>query len=576
MSIWNGLKSAFGFGGTGYEEGEFDSDIPAYTPKPIQPDYHSSRALPAGTTDTTESNAATQTPAEETAAAEESIDTEVTPETTTVEEKEATDSISDESAPMPLSDPELPADLFDAVIERFNSFQPDFVAKCLNVEAERKYLIESLDKSLRSRVAATTPDVTAEMESLRKRVATLEAQTRTNDELRQENRRLRLSVERQKRSLLDRINDLESQVARYYQEKESFFASRHTSLCTTTPGNTDENIAVEETPEAQTESAATSSTAITTTEANETPEHGTTAEIAAEVPVAISDTPELTAARAELEQLRISLTEAEAREAQLIAREATLTTQLQAQQEETAREATLREQLETKATMAEQMIIDLRNELAANRQEYEETYASQQQALELIQEQVENFEQIKERMESRISELKDALKKEKALNQELAGAPSVAEENTRLIEETSRVTRENSSLRHTIETNLYNQANSEMKLRAEIKELSARLAEQEKATATAVPVSTPSITLGADSDPIPSEASFAAIINATAAQAEEKPAVKRKRGRPKKAKIDEELDNTEWFASQKESADFGYHEPPRRPTNDDANQLSLF
>lgn len=545
MSIWNGLKSAFGFGGTGYEEGEFDSDIPAYTPKPIQPDYHSTRHLQADAAESAEA----QTRTEETAAEGESASVSEEASASATPESAGDDTAATATAdptPDTVSDPQLPADLFDAIIERFNSFQPDFVARCLNVEAERKYLLESLDKSLRSRVAAAAPDTAAEMESLRKRVATLEAQTRTNDELRQENRRLRLSVERQKRSLLDRINDLESQVARHYQEKESFFASRHTSLCAITPGHNSENTAAEnqaakEAPAEQPESPATTASADIAT------------------PSAATDA----AAQAELEQLRAQLAEANAREAEL-------TAQLKAQEEETARQSTLREQLEVKTAMSDQMLNSLRNELAANLQEYEETYTSQQQALELIQEQVESFEQIKERMEARVAELKEALKKEKALNQELAGAPSVAEENARLIEETSRLNSENSSLRHTIETNLYNQANSEMKLRAEIKELTSRIAEMQAAASAAETAK------NTDTDPILSDASFSATINAAAADAEERPAPKRRRGRPKKVKIDDELDNTEWFAAQKESADFGYHEPPRRPSNDDANQLSLF
>ena len=37
-----------------------------------------------------------------------------------------------------------------------------------------------------------------------------------------------------------------------------------------------------------------------------------------------------------------------------------------------------------------------------------------------------------------------------------------------------------------------------------------------------------------------------------------------------------DLDNTEWFSGQKDTPDFGYHEPPRRPSNDNAAQLSLF
>lgn len=117
-----------------------------------------------------------------------------------------------------------------------------------------------------------------------------------------------------------------------------------------------------------------------------------------------------------------------------------------------------------------------------------------------------------------------------------------------LREKLSAATAENESLRSTIETNLYAHADAESKLRAEIADLHEQLR-------------------------VANEAAEASIAAEPAA-----PSIGRKRGRPKKARIDADLDNPEWFssASRKDDPDFGYHEPPRRPSNDSAEQLSLF
>lgn len=46
----------------------------------------------------------------------------------------------------------LPGDIFDAVLEQFNAIQPDFVRQCLSIEAQRRYLIERMSETLRARL----------------------------------------------------------------------------------------------------------------------------------------------------------------------------------------------------------------------------------------------------------------------------------------------------------------------------------------------------------------------------------------------------------------------------------------
>ena len=225
---------------------------------------------------------------------------------------------------------------------------------------------------------------------------------------------------------------------------------------------------------------------------------------------------------------------------------------------EMAEQASIREQLEVKIQMSDHMINDLRNQAAAARHEYEDTCAQQQLALDQINDRVASFEQVKERLENRISELKESLRQEKARN---------------LDEQISRLNEENASLRHTIENNLYNQANSEMKLRNEIKQLKRQLENSKAPSVTASPAGTYESKKG-------SHAEESAVSPHQAISTAEPPKPQpRRRGRPKKVKIDDELDNTDWFSNgggHKEDPDFGYHEPPRRPSNDNAAQLSLF
>ncbi|WP_439711441.1 hypothetical protein, partial [Duncaniella muris] len=198
--------------------------------------------------------------------------------------------------------------------------------------------------------------------------------------------------------------------------------------------------------------------------------------------------------------------------------------------EEAARQSTLREQLEVKTSMSDNMINDLRNQAAAARRELETMQQEQLQAVEHIQKELDGFEELKARKDAKIAELQES----------------------------------NASLRRTIETNLYNQANSEMRLRKQIKELQSKL----DSTATAVE-SAPEYARPADQG---LEIGFD-----DAPKAPEKQSQQRRRGRPRKVKIDSSLDNTEWFSEGKhDDPDFGYHEPPRKPANDNEAQLSLF
>lgn len=503
MSFWKGVLNVFGFGGDNDEdEEEYDSSLPTYAAQPrsvTTTAITKPAATPASATHTRE----TETPEPETE-----------PHDSSEDNAPATQQNVDKAAEPTVADPDLPGDLFDALIEQFNAAQPDFISKCLSTDAQRAYLLNSLSDSLKQRLnntglkiasANNQADDSAERERLQRRITSLEADVKATDSLRQENRKLQLSIERQKRALLDRINDLEAQVAKSHAEKEKFFSDKRNP----------------------------------------------------------ADAALIDSTNARVKELEQSLSERESKIKELtdsIEKLGTaseeLSKTLAERDKQIADEASLREQLEVKNRMSDEMLNDLRNQAASARNEYEETCRQQQLALEQIHDQVASFEQVKARLEARIIELKDALKDAKCNDRE---------------EQIARLNEENASLRHTIENNLYNQANSENRLRNEIKQLRRQLEEAGKAAATSSPAAPYGNT---ESRPksMSAEPSAAAYPTETPP---ERPAPRR-RGRPKKVKLDEDLDNTEWFSGQKDTPDFGYHEPPRRPSNDNAAQLSLF
>ncbi|MDE6186520.1 MAG: hypothetical protein K2G17_00110, partial [Duncaniella sp.] len=202
MSVMTIFRRAFGFSpDTEEEDGEYDPTVPTYAVN-------------------NEPETSAEPPAEPTTANEE-------PESETSDPGiDDMPKDNDEDTP----DARLTNDLFDAVIELFNRTQPEFVRECLNVDAQRQYILNSLSESLRQRVdAALSSDSNKwekERDELQKKIAELEGDENELTAIRNENRKLRLSAERQKHALLDRIKDLETQLTKQVQEKERFFSRK--------------------------------------------------------------------------------------------------------------------------------------------------------------------------------------------------------------------------------------------------------------------------------------------------------------------------------------------------------------
>lgn len=129
-----------------------------------------------------------------------------------------------------LDEDEALSAIFEHVVSTFNKSLPDFLSKSVDEQAERKYLYDSLSSDLKqylSSIAERTQQQcqdswSADKERLQENVRELETKARNIEEKREELSQKQLSVERQKRALSDRVHDLEKQLMTYEAEREQF------------------------------------------------------------------------------------------------------------------------------------------------------------------------------------------------------------------------------------------------------------------------------------------------------------------------------------------------------------------
>lgn len=139
---------------------------------------------------------------------------------------------SNDSAPstVELIHSELPGEVLDAVIEQFNSIQPEFVRQCLSVETQRAYLIDRMSAALREKLRQEMENAhqagLKQCESERAKMAMdierMKSDRVTIKQQKEEFKNAQLSATRQKRALNERIRDLEAQVAQLEADKEQY------------------------------------------------------------------------------------------------------------------------------------------------------------------------------------------------------------------------------------------------------------------------------------------------------------------------------------------------------------------
>lgn len=136
------------------------------------------------------------------------------------------------------ADDSLPADMLTAVVELFNSTQPEFVSRCLDTDAQKQYLLEHISADVAGRMRQAIKrahdmglqDWEQTRRGLVEEVETLRRQKEQLEQSREESKGERLSNQRQKRALTERVHDLEIQVSTLEAEKEQLSLENRSML----------------------------------------------------------------------------------------------------------------------------------------------------------------------------------------------------------------------------------------------------------------------------------------------------------------------------------------------------------
>lgn len=131
---------------------------------------------------------------------------------------------------LPEIDPDMKARIFEGVVDIFNKSLPDFLARSVDPAAQRRLLLEALDKSASDYLNSLM--LAAEQYAEKKLKAAVDAAHRESEKLktdmtqleqqRSSLRKAQLSADRRRRALSDRVNDLEGKLATAEAEREQF------------------------------------------------------------------------------------------------------------------------------------------------------------------------------------------------------------------------------------------------------------------------------------------------------------------------------------------------------------------
>lgn len=574
MSFLRTLKRAFGFGGDELDEEELEG-IDA-TVVPLNRHADTASAAPAET-----------------------------PEHHNAMQSGPQDSVeSDDAAP---STTVLPSQIFETVVRVFNESLPPFLRDSADEQKQRDILYNALDESMKQYLQRLADEArercnahwASERSNLQQQVDDARAKVQKEKDESSESKKQQLSAERQKRALGERVRDLETQLAKAEAENEQL------SL--------------------ENKSMANKLRVSAVLGADISPD----GEAQKQMVLKINElTAKLDTADAEAESLRQELNEArtlvETKEADLkkaldekqakadeadafhasLGKEEALRNDLQKEVENLR---TALEQSRAKDNLGDAMLTDLNSQLGRLRAEHEslqeqlrltqsERTALQAELdkcrndlneangnLEVVEEmhvQLTRLEDARKNNETFLRKQKDELLKTRERVQQLelenAEYASTLQKKDGTIHHLEELT---DSLRKTIENNVYEHAQSQSGLRAEIERLKRFIKEE--------PEEDQEPPLGAGLSEEPEFVEPAQKPGRPAADAD-----KGKRGRTKEKKtaisaIDESIEDTDWLIAtpppQKTKADadndnpeFGYKAPVRKQLPDNPAQMLLF
>lgn len=443
-------------------------------------------------------------------------------------------SVPDEVAETPLSAEALTAtqSIFQTVVKVFNDSLPEFLKQSVNEKSQCEYIYSQLDESIKLYLEQVAADARrqvagrweAERKQLMAQMSTLRTKMQKDEEDTAEIKKQQLSAERQKRALGDRVRDLEAQLHKAEAEMEQL------SLENKSMANKIRVNAVLGTSEGETEAEAVEAMATQISELTASVEASKN-----ELNQAIEDKGAL---EKELQQLKEALKASEDKCEAVQAEKNELSQQLESRQEE------LNDALEN-LEIVEEMQTQL-NQLQEARNNYEAAIKKERDALQAS--------------EDKCNALENA-------NSELAREIEIKESSMRRLEDIA------DSLQKTIEKNLYEHAQMQSAMRAEINKLKEQLEAKNSQT----------VNLGGElgsglkgSDAFTDLTRSATSRNGSDPKPSSKPVII--------SAIDESIEDTDWLVStppevkksDEADEDFGYKNPQKGKNTENPDQMLLF
>ena len=452
---------------------------------------------------------------------------------------------------------DFPLTVFDSLLEVFNNAQPDFIKNCIDIEAQRKFLYDSLDGSFKeyiegiksrlrqegdSRIAQDRETLQAEIGKLQSRCAAVEGK---EEQWTQQ----RLSADRQKRALTDKVQELERRILELQAENEQYQLENKSLVNKVKASGVRENDLVEMRGQmdAMRQQLEKSKSENSNTELQEENTRLISALERVEA--------ELKEKQNDIQDLNRRITSMNVSSAMREAEVASLKKEV----EKEVKERESKEELfKTRMSMSDNMINDLRNRLAQSRHEMEEHVNANNEINERYRSTLEELEACREELKEAndnleiAADVQDKIEQcEAIINRRNERISALKAEKESMTDQIARLEKENETLKTTIERNLHDRAASETELRNEIEALK-RVSEEAAAT---TPVNDKT---------------------------------RRRKKAPKISAIDESLNDTEWLIATppegvvakatgvSSDSDFGYQEPQRKSAPDNSAQMSLF
>lgn len=459
----------------------------------------------------------------------------------------------------------VPDELFESVVRIFNDSLPSFIKDNLDAEKQRRQIYEALSDSMKdfiSNLEETAKqnsiiEMQREHSKLRQEIEAMQARSKQIEEQSTELKELKLSAERQKRALSERVHDLEAQIASFDAEREQYELENKSLVNKLRSSSVqEEDIKILNTEnQALKEQIRLLKTGVNPDD--EAPKlRETIQSIQKDLDSALADKKQLNddvallKKRCEIADSMINDLNHRASAAQqsLGQRDQELATiKIELEEAKSALEAASSttdeaetEKLRQEVQSANERLQTKEQEIAELTKESEESKA----AIAMFEETLTKFEEIKSAKNKSITDLTGQVEELKSANKKLDDDLKTLDVDFKqLTDDFKRVSAENESLKSTIENNLQLQAASEAALREEIERLKSST-----------------------------------------------PYQKGRRGRkPKEASpLDETLDNTDWLISSPPAgenarptivsdSEFGYQEPKRKdPPSEDSSQMLLW